>query len=350
MDLLVHGNQWAEATCGAIALALTAGAVLTAFRMDRSEWRKWRRWRLLAPQAAWWPFWMLVVVIILVPSVQGRTGIAWPLVAIVGLADHGLLLDRSIQEHLGREQRRRHAEMAHWQTRVRAERWLAQQSLMKRCELARVQVDSLRHLMDPHFLFNALNGVMHDFLRGERKAGLANLQAFRRLAVDQIQAGRGGWLTLDREWSMLGDYIQLELRRMDRPVDWTLLPIPEGMRTKQIPAFMIQPLVENALWHGLGGTAVHGAGSLSLEVRPGPADRAIVLVRNSRHDGQNEGEDHPINHHASPRRRRHATDLIRQRLALMEHRDPDALRLDTTPSEAQARLVLPCRGTLWTTS
>ena len=49
MDLLVHGNQWAEATCGTIALALTAGAVLTAFRMDRSEWRKWRRWRLLAP-------------------------------------------------------------------------------------------------------------------------------------------------------------------------------------------------------------------------------------------------------------------------------------------------------------
>lgn len=82
----------------------------------------------------------------------------------------------------------------------------------------------------------------------------------------------------------------------------------------------------------------------------GPADRAIVLVRNSRHDGQNEGEDHPINHHASPRRRRHATDLIRQCLALMEPRDPDALRLDTTPSEAQARLVLPCRGTLWTTS
>ena len=39
-----------------------------------------------------------------------------------------------------------------------------------------------------------------------------------------------------------------------------------------------------------------------------------------------------------------------QRLALMESRDPDALRLDTTPSEAQARLVLPCRGTLWTTS
>ena len=124
-----------------------------------------------------------------------------------------------------------------------------------------VQADSLRHLMDPHFLFNALNGVMHDLLRGERKAGLANLQAFRRLAVDQIQAGRGGWLTLDREWSMLGDYIQLELRRMDRPVDWRLLPIPEEMRAKQIPAFMIQPLVENALWHGLGGTAVLGAGS-----------------------------------------------------------------------------------------
>ena len=52
---------------------------------------------------------------------------------------------------------------------------------------------------------------------------------------------------------------------------------------------MIQPLVENALWHGLGGTAVHGAGSSQcVEVRPGPADRAIILVRNSRHDGPDE--------------------------------------------------------------
>ena len=131
-------------------------------------------------------FWMLVVVIVLVPSVQGRTGIAWSLVAVLDWP----AMDFCSTDRSGStwpEQRRRHAEMAHWQTRVRAER-LAQQSLMKRRELARVQTDSLRHLMDPHFLFNALNGIMHDFLRGEREAGLANLQAFRRLAVDQIQA------------------------------------------------------------------------------------------------------------------------------------------------------------------
>lgn len=350
MDFLVHANRWFDAVCGAVALAVMAGAVLTAFRMDRSEWRKWRQWRLLTPRAAWWPFWTLVVVIVLVPSIQGSTGIPWPLVAVAGLAGNGFLLDRSVRNHLGREQRRRHAEMAHWQTRVRAERWLAQQSIMKRRELAKVQADSLRHLMDPHFLFNALNGIMSDFLRGEREAGLENLRAFRRLAVDQIQAGRGGWLSLDREWSMLGDYIRLELRRMDRPVDWRLLPIPDGMETQQIPAFMIQPLVENALWHGLGGTAVNGAGSLSVEVRPGPTGHAIILVRNSRHVGVDHGKDHPVHHPVSPQRRRHATDLIRQRLALMESRDPEALRLDTLPSEVRARLVLPCRGTLWTTS
>ena len=177
------------------------------------------------------------------------------------------VLHRSVRHHIFREHRRRQQEMRHWQTRLKAEQWIAQQSLMKRRELARVQSDSLRHLMDPHFLFNALNGVMHDFLSGDRTAGLSNLRAFRRLAIDQMEAGRGGWLTLEREWSMLRDYIQLEMRRINRPVEWTLHPSPDALGQSEIPAFMVQPLVENALWHGLGGTAVDGAGQLSVDVQ-----------------------------------------------------------------------------------
>ena len=337
---------WIPALFWALMVALAIGIAWTLSHLDRAEWRKWRQWRLLDPKTAIWPFWTILTLICLLAIFSGDPHVLWRLAALVSLACSWLVLHRSVRHHIFREHRRRQQEMRHWQTRLKAEQWIAQQSLMKRRELARVQSDSLRHLMDPHFLFNALNGVMHDFLSGDAASGLSNLRAFRRLAIDQMEAGRGGWLTLEREWSMLRDYIQLEMRRINRPVDWTLHPLPDALGQSEIPAFMVQPLVENALWHGLGGTAVDGAGQLSVDVQPDGEDRVVITVRNSKH-APKEATSWASDPHASPRRRRHATDLIRQRLHLMaDHPGRKGLAVETTEEETRARLTLPCRSSL----
>ncbi|MBK12829.1 MAG: hypothetical protein CL849_04800 [Crocinitomicaceae bacterium] len=347
MEWLEVSAEWRSELFWSSVIAMVAGIAFTASQLDRGEWRKWRQWRLLEPKTALSPIWILATVICLLAVLIGYHDPLWSLGALIGLGSLWVILDRLVRQHTQREGQRRKSEIAHWHTRLRAEHWLAQQSLIKRRELARVQADSLRHLMDPHFLFNALNGVMHDFLQDERDAGLSHLRAFRRLAVDQIETGRGGWLTLEREWSMLKDYIQLELRRINRPVKWRLYPLPDHIKSREIPAFMIQPLVENALWHGLGGTALLGSGTLDVEARLGGMDRAIILVRNSRRPEETDLEGRPINRHVSPRRRRHAMDLIRQRLALMGGDSQDALELETTETETRAQLILPCRQNLW---
>ena len=337
---------WISPLFWSLMVALAIGIAWTLSHLDRVEWRNWRQWRLLDPKTAIWPFWAIVTLICLLAIFSGDPHELWRLTALVSLACSWIVLERSVRHHIRRQHRRRRQEMRHWQTRLKAEQWIAQQSLIKRRELARVQSDSLRHLMDPHFLFNALNGVMHDFLNGDARSGLSNLTAFRRLAIDQMDAGRGGWLTLEREWSMLRDYIQLELRRINRPVEWSLHPIPDDMGQSEIPAFMVQPLVENALWHGLGGTGVAGAGQLSVDVRQDGSDRVVITVCNSKHipSGATARESDP---HASPRRRRHATDLIRQRLQLMaDHPGRKGLAMETTGQQTQARLTLPCRRPL----
>ena len=336
--------MWIPNLFWALIGALIIGIAWTLSLLDRAEWRKWRQWRLLEPKTAIWPFWSIITAICLLAILSGDDNPLWQLTAGGSLACSWIVLDRSVRHHIRREHGRRRQEMTHWQTRLQAEQWIAQQSLMKRRELARVQSDSLRHLMDPHFLFNALSGVMHDFLNGNPSAGLSNLRAFRRLAIDQMDAGRGGWLTLEREWSMLRDYIQLELRRINRPVQWSLHPIPDGMGRSEIPVFMVQPLVENALWHGLGGTALDGAGQLSVDVRRDGSDRVVITVKNSKHAHPSEVESDGPDPHASPRRRRHATDLIRQRLQLMaDHPGRKGLVMETTGQETHARLTLPCR-------
>lgn len=351
MAFLQDPTVWMPPLFWAGVIAMLIGIGWTASQLDRAEWKKWTQWRLLEPKTAIWPFWAVITAICLLAILSGDDNPLWYGSAWLSLASSWTVLERSVRRHIHRERRRRKQEMTHWQTRLKAEQWIAQQSLLKRRELARVQSDSLRHLMDPHFLFNALSGVMHDFLNGDRTAGLSHLRAFRRLAIDQMDAGRGGWLTLDREWSMLGDYIQLELRRINRPVEWTLHPVPDTLSEWEIPAFMVQPLVENALWHGLGGTAVDGDGRLSVKVEQEGTDQVLVTVRNSRHPSAPTLEGDRTGPHASPRRRRHATDLIRHRLQLMDqHSGKKALSMETDAEETRARLTLPCRKQLWTTS
>ena len=53
-----------------------------------------------------------------------------------------------------------------------------------------------------------------------------HLKAFNRLARHQIQAGHDGWRTMEDEWTTLYDYIELEVRRLDRPIQWDLAPLP----------------------------------------------------------------------------------------------------------------------------
>ena len=198
--------------------------------------------------------------------------------------------------------------------------------------------------MDPHFLFNALNGVMQDILSHRRKRAVSNLRAFSRLAIRQVEAGRGGWWSLTDEWMVLDDYVRLELRRIDRPLVFALPPLPEHLQTVEIPAFMVQPLVENALWHGLGGTGASGPGEVAIDIHPLPdSDKLIeVRVRNSRQTARHRSRT-PHQSIRSPRRR-HASDLIRNRLRLLDDSNRCTLTLHELDNATEARLILPCRN------
>jgi LytS/YehU family sensor histidine kinase len=118
-------------------------------------------------------------------------------------------------------------------------------------ELSKAQMDVLRRQLEPHFLFNTLNGISglvrekHNDAAVEMIAGLSCL--LRRVLED---SGRQ-MVPLAEEVSFLESYLDLQSMRLGDRLKVTL-DIPIELYAALVPQLLLQPLVENAIEHGIG--------------------------------------------------------------------------------------------------
>lgn len=151
---------------------------------------------------------------------------------------------------------------------------LAARAASLEAQMAEARLGMLRMQLDPHFLFNSLNGIAGLVRLGDDKAAiemLARLGALLRLSLEQRDAHQ---VTVAREVESLELYLSIERARFGERlrVEWN---IEAAAAEALVPAFILQPLAENAVRHGIArvpgpGTLTIGAriaeGSLSLEV------------------------------------------------------------------------------------
>jgi tetratricopeptide (TPR) repeat protein len=111
---------------------------------------------------------------------------------------------------------------------------------------------ALRAQMNPHFIFNALNSIQHYILDNETQYAYDYLARFSKLIRQVLSNSQKNEITLQDEIELLKIYIDLEHRRFKDRFDYQInypddLPIDEI----KIPVMLIQPFVENAIWHGI---------------------------------------------------------------------------------------------------
>lgn len=171
------------------------------------------------------------------------------------------------------------------------EAWQAQGLLAARLErdLSHAQLATLRSQLNPHFLFNSLNSVVTLIPRDQEGATrmVVRLADLLRATLGMAEQQE---IELARELEMVRNYLDIELVRFpDRlVVRWEVDP---ATHKALVPAFALQPLVENAIVHGVSrrsgpGEIVIGAraenGRLDLSVRdngPGPGVTARTAAR-----------------------------------------------------------------------
>ncbi|MBO0930029.1 7TM diverse intracellular signaling domain-containing protein [Fibrella aquatilis] len=115
-----------------------------------------------------------------------------------------------------------------------------------------LELSALRSQMNPHFLFNSLNSIQQFILAKDPLAAAGYLTKFARLMRFNLEQSREPTVSLQREIEMLRVYLELESLRFGQPFTYAfVLDSAINAYDIAIPCLMIQPFVENAIWHGL---------------------------------------------------------------------------------------------------
>lgn len=124
---------------------------------------------------------------------------------------------------------------------------------------------ALRAQMNPHFMFNALNGLQSTmFLKGEREVN-KYLGSFSKLLRASIDMSKSDTISLKEEITYLEAYLNLEKLRQAKPLETSITIVPENINLKRVklPCMLFQPLLENAILHGLSPKK-EGGGKLNI--------------------------------------------------------------------------------------
>ncbi len=125
---------------------------------------------------------------------------------------------------------------------------------------------SLRSQMNPHFIFNALNSVNSFIAKNDERSANRYLSDFSLLMRTVLENSEEDFIPLSKELELLELYVKLEHSRFPEKFDYHI-KVDEQMVQDQflIPPMLLQPYIENAIWHGLRYKEQKGALEISIE-------------------------------------------------------------------------------------
>ncbi len=198
-------------------------------------------------------------------------------------------------------------------------------------QLARAELAALRMQLQPHFLFNALNSIS-ELVYADPRAADRMLVRLSDLLRSSLETNGAQEISLAQELEFVGRYLEIERMRYS---DRMLLAshVDEFALDAAVPSFLLQPLVENAVVHGVSRCA----------------GRCRVVLRARREDGELylevENDLPPASSRVPPRPEREGVGIHNTR-ARLEQLYGDRARLDLelrAEGIALARVVLPFR-------
>lgn len=157
-------------------------------------------------------------------------------------------------------------------TGERYERMLQEREM--RTLATEAELRALRAQINPHFLFNALTTIGHLIQQAPPRA-LKTLLSLTTL-LRSVLRSEGEFTTLGRERELIDCYLKIEHERFEERLAYTL-DIPAHLMHLPVPSLIVQPLVENAVKHGIAGTRDGGTVTVTARLDDG----LRIVVRNT---------------------------------------------------------------------
>lgn len=213
--------------------------------------------------------------------------------------------------------------------------------------LIEAELKALRAQMNPHFTFNTLNSIQNSINNFDRKNAAKYVSNYSLLLRKVLENSRYLYISISDEVEMLKLYLDLENLRFDNTIKYEIIVSDElDPDFYEIPSMILQPMVENAIVHGISGKR---EGEKKLIVKILKAGGEIVCIVADNGIGRAESERiHKMKH---LKRESLGTQITRERLELLYNEKGDELSfqiedlydIDGNPAGTRVKIIVGIR-------
>lgn len=156
--------------------------------------------------------------------------------------------------------------------------------------LAELQNEAIRAQLNPHFIFNALNSIRSLILMDRKEHSLSYLGRFSTLVREVLSISKEETITLKRELDFNENYVNIERLRFSQSLSYCV-NVEDGIEPMnvRVPPLVMQPFIENAIWHGLLGKVNDAV--LSVDITK--SDEGLMITIDDNGEGRNKTKSRP---------------------------------------------------------
>ncbi|WP_289644191.1 tetratricopeptide repeat-containing sensor histidine kinase [Maribacter aestuarii] len=178
-------------------------------------------------------------------------------------------------------------------------------------KLLTLEQTMLRSQMNPHFLFNSLNSIKLYIINNEKKNAVHYLNKFSKLVRKILEASSQREISLAEELETVELYMNIENIRFSNEINFKINIAAElDVHNIKIPSLILQPFLENALWHGL--SLKEGEKNITLDVEKGQNGFINIAITD---DGLGRDAAEKIKESKVLKRKSVGIDITKERLA-----------------------------------
>lgn len=201
---------------------------------------------------------------------------------------------------------------------------------------------SLRSQMNPHFIFNALNSVNSFIARNDERSANRYLSDFSMLMRAVLENSEEDFIPLTKELELLELYVKLEHSRFPEKFDYHI-QVDEQLNREAflIPPMLLQPFVENAIWHGL--RYKENKGTLEIHFKQMDKDHLQISITD---DGIGRKKSAELKTRHQKNQNSKGLGIINQRIAILNnmHKNKIAITVsDLLPDQSGTKVVVTLR-------
>lgn len=202
--------------------------------------------------------------------------------------------------------------MAYWLVWRRRKALLrSQEKLDANRKLKEMEIRTLKAQMNPHFIFNALNSIQQLIMGKENAQAEIYLSKFSKLIREILETNTKENITIKEEADILNGYLEMESLRFGQSFSYVISVDGRIVQeSTKIPHMMVQPFVENAIWHGLLPKQNNRELSITFQY---DSDKTILCIV----DDNGVGRDKSIRKKTTFKKKSLALSFVQQRLELM---------------------------------